>query len=101
MRLFVIALAIAAISGCATAPKPAAPVAYRCEDGRQFTLDVAPSGDAATINISGMNFQLFREPAASGTRFGCSVLTVSRDGDVAEVQMEDAPYFRNCRSVQP
>jgi len=102
MRLPVISVAIALASGCApTVPKPAGPVTYRCDDGRQFALDVAPSGDAAMISISGMNFQLFREPAANGTRFGCGVLTLTREGDTAEVKMDDAQTFRNCRSVLP
>ncbi len=100
MRTFVIALVVVIISGCApVAQKPAAPVAYRCDDGRDFTLDVAPSGDAATINLKGMIFQLLREPASSGTRFSCGVLTVSREGDVTEVQMENEQFLRNCRPL--
>lgn len=102
MRTLVIALVVGMISGCApVAQKPAAPVAYRCEDGRDFTLAVAPSGETAIVNLSGMSFQLLREPASSGTRFSCSVLTVWRQGDVTEVQMENEQFLRNCRPAPP
>lgn len=101
MQGFVIAVVIALLAGCApVAPKPAVPVAYRCDGGREFALDVAPSGDAAVIDISGMSFRLFREPATTdGTRFSCSVLSVWRHGDMAEVQMEDAQFLTNCRPI--
>lgn len=102
MRLFVISVGIAVISGCSsTATKPPDLATYRCEDGRQFELGVALAGDAAIISISGMRFQLLREPATNGTRFGCGVLTVWRNGDVTEVQMDDAQVFKNCRPLLP
>lgn len=89
---------LAALSGCAPfglAPAPS--VSYQCEDGHDFRLTVAPSGDSAIIEISGMRFSLAAEPPrGSGERYECSELGVWREGDVASLRMGQ-PGFTNCR----
>lgn len=90
---------LGALAGCAPLGVPPAPTFhYRCNDDREFSLVIPPSGDAATIVISGMRFDLLREASTEpGERYACSMLTLWRDGSRARVELEGSPQFTNCR----
>lgn len=91
----------AILAGCAVQPQPPSAVAYRCDDGREFALSVAPSGDTASIEIARMRFSLIADPpAGKGEQFSCSMLTLRRQGETASVDLEGAPHFSNCRVVK-
>jgi membrane-bound inhibitor of C-type lysozyme len=52
------------------------------------------------IEIDRMHFGLVTESTAGpGQRYGCSVLTLWRDGDKARVEMEGAAVYENCRAA--
>ncbi len=93
------ALGITMLSGCSSiAPEPQ-PVSYRCDDGRAFSVTYRPSLRAATIAMNGMRFDL---EAAAGNgpveRYRCSVLTLSRDGNRARVDVQGERVYENCRA---
>lgn len=89
---------LAVLSACAPLDLTRAPgVSYQCEDGHEFRLAVAPSGDSAMIEISGMRFSLAAEPPRGpGERYECSELGVWRDGDVASLRF-GGPGVTHCR----
>lgn len=90
---------LAALSACAPlGVSPAPTLHYQCDGGSEFSLSIAASGEAATIEISRMQFGLRAEAAAGpGQRYGCDVITLWRDGDQARVEMDGSPQFANCR----
>lgn len=88
----------AIVTACAVQPQPPQVLSYACDDGRGFSLSISPSGDSAAIEIARMQFGLLADPAAGpGEQFNCSMLTLRRRGDMANVDMEGEPQFRNCR----
>lgn len=93
---FVVLAALAAvISGCAVQSQA---LGYRCEDGREFSVSISPSGETAYIEIARMRFGLVADPpAGSGEQFSCSMLTLRRRGNVASVEMDGSQQFSNCR----
>lgn len=99
MRLPCFILLASLLGGCAIqAPLPPQPLTYGCDEGREFSVSVAPAGDTATIVINHMRFGLRAEPATgSEEKFGCDVLTFWREGETARVDMEGSPQFSNCR----
>ena len=97
-----LALTIAlSLGGCASlfeAPPPK-PVRYVCDEGRQFSIAFLPDAGGANIEINRMRFHLRREAAAE-MRYACDVLTFTGSGDTAEVAIQDAPAYRNCRAAR-
>ena len=86
------------VAGCAVQPQSPQALSYRCDDGREFAVSVAPSGGEASIEIARMRFSLVADPAAApGEQFSCSMLTLRRQGDLASVDMEGSQHFSNCR----
>lgn len=89
----------ASVAGCAVQPQPRPAQVYGCEDGREFALSISSSGETADIEIARMHFGLVADaPAGPGEKFSCSMLTLWRQGEVARVDMDGAPQFRNCRA---
>lgn len=93
------AILIMTLAGCALiSPQPPEPVSYRCDNQKTFSVIYPPPGEAATIDIAGMRFTLLPEPGAGAEeQYGCSVLTLRRNGDEARVDMEGDIFYRNCR----
>ena len=88
----------ASVAGCAVQQQPRPTQVYGCEDGREFSLSIASSGETADIEIARMHFGLVADAAAGlDEKFSCSMLTLWRQGEVARVDMDGAPQFRNCR----
>ncbi len=96
-RILVLACGLP-IAGCSSlrAPPSPEPVHYVCDDGRQFSITFLPGASGANIEINRMRFHLQRE-AATELRYACDVLTFSGAGETAEVAIQDAPAYRNCR----
>jgi membrane-bound inhibitor of C-type lysozyme len=91
------------LAGCAGLDRPpsapVAPVNYACEDGRTFSVSFAPGGAAAVIDINRMRFDLRQEPAASGIRYACDVLTLTNRGDEAQLEIQGEAAYTGCRVV--
>lgn len=91
-------LLAALIAGCAQAPTASRPVEYACDAGKGFSVAYDASGNA-TIDIAGMRFDLRKEAAVGGEeRYACDVLTLSRRGNVARVDLQDSGMYENCRA---
>ena len=92
--------AVLAIPGCAGLVAPELRTAnYACADGKGFRLLVA--GDAATIEIDGMSFRLDAEAAAAGEdSYSCSMLRLTKRGDVAQVEMDGRVHRDRCIEVR-
>jgi hypothetical protein len=97
-RILVLACGLL-LAGCSslTAPPSSKPVRYACDEGRQFSIAFLPDAGGANIEINRMRFHLRREAAAE-MRYACDVLTFTGSGDTAEVAIQDAPAYRNCRA---
>lgn len=92
-----LAAVAASLVGCAVQP-PQPALVYGCDEGREFSLEIAASGETAEIGIARMRFGLLADPAAApGERFSCDMLSLWRQGDMVHVAMDGAPQFRNCR----
>ena len=98
-RILVLACGLL-FAGCSSlqAPSPK-PVHYVCDEGRQFSIAFMPDASGANIEINRMRFHLRREAAAE-MRYACDVLTFTGSGDTAEVAIQDAPAYRNCRAAR-
>ena len=97
-RRRLIALSALFLGACAAlAPKPV-PVVYDCEGGKEFSITFLPGQDGATIEFDRMRFHLRHEPAGSGMRYVCDVMTFSGQGELAELAIQDRPAYRNCRA---
>ena len=98
-RILVLACGLL-IAGCSslTAPPSSQPVRYVCDEGRQFSIAFLPDAGGANIEINRMRFHLRRETAPTGARYACDVLAFTGSGDTAEVAIQDAPAYRNCRA---
>ena len=96
-RILVLACGLL-FAGCSSlqAPSPK-PVHYVCDEGRQFSIAFMPDASGANIEINRMRFHLRREAAAE-MRYACDVLTFTGTGETAEVAIQDAPAYRNCRA---
>jgi hypothetical protein len=88
----------AIVAACAVQPQSPQVLDYTCDDGRGFSLSISPSGDSADIEIARIRFSLVADPAAApGDQFSCSMLTLRRRGDTANVDMEGERQFSGCR----
>lgn len=89
------------VAGCSVQPQSPQALSYRCDDGREFVVSTAPSGETASIEIARMRFSLIADlPSGRGEQFSCSMLTLRRQGEMASVDLEGAPHFSNCRVLQ-
>ena len=84
------------LGGCAGVPAPLVQTTdYVCAQGG-FSLHTR--GDAAEITINGMHFALIDIVRQDDTTvYRCSMLTLTRRGDLADVEMEGQPYLGQCR----
>ncbi len=87
------------LAGCSSLQAPPEAARYVCDEGRQFSIAFSPDASGANIEINRMRFHLRREAAAE-RRYACDVLTFSAAGETAEVAIQDAPAYRNCRLVR-
>lgn len=97
--LFVLA-GVLLLSGCAqlTAPDPRT-TNYSCADGKGFRL--LSAGETATIEIDGMSFRLEAEAGAAGeTNYSCSMLKLTKRGDLARVEMDGRVHRERCIEVR-
>lgn len=86
------------LAGCAVQPQSSPALGYVCEDGREFSVSVSPSGETANIEIARMYFALVADlPAGAGEQFSCGMLTLRRKGNMASVDMDGLQQFSNCR----
>ncbi len=99
LRILVLACGLL-FAGCSSlqAPPPK-PVRYVCDEGRQFSIAFMPDASGANIEINRMRFHLQRE-ASVERRYACDVLTFTGTGETAEVAIQDAPVYRNCRAAR-
>lgn len=99
IQLFTLA-SVLALSGCARlmVPEPRT-TNYACADGKGFRL--LSMGEAATIEIDGMSFRLEAEAGAAGeTNYSCSMLTLTKRGDLAQVEMDGRVHRERCVEVR-
>lgn len=97
-KISIILAAVILTVGCSVQPTVSQVLRYRCEDGREFSVSLTQARDTANIEIARMRFVLFADQMASaGEQFSCGILTLRREGDLANVEMEGEPHFRNCR----
>lgn len=97
--LFALA-SVLALSGCAQiiAHEPRT-TNHVCADGKGFHL--LSVGDAATIEIDGMSFRLEAEAGAAGeTNYSCSMLRLTKRGDLARVEMDGRVHRERCIEVR-
>ena len=99
-KTLLVLAAVLAIQGCAGLVAPEVRTTnYACADGKGFSLIVA--GDAATIAIDGMSFRLDAEAAAAGeANYSCSMLRLTKRGDVAQVEMDGRVHRDRCIEVR-
>lgn len=94
------ALAATLLAGCALLQPPQQPVTYACAGGSEFTITFLRGDAGADIFINRMRFHLRQEPAASGVRYACDVLTFTGQGNDAQVEMDGSLAYRNCRALR-
>jgi membrane-bound inhibitor of C-type lysozyme len=95
--LLCVVLAIG-LAGCAS-QNPARTETYRCYDGRGFSVSYTERG--AGIEIAGMRFVLQPEQASGdGETYGCSELTLWRDGKTASVTLDGTKAWEGCRRLR-
>jgi hypothetical protein len=101
-RVLAVAL-LAALSGCAQlSQSPPEGLHYVCENDQSFVLTILPTNDIATVDIARMHFTLLAEPAEGDEeRFGCSQMTLLRQGEQARFSMDAGQHFTNCRLQKP
>jgi membrane-bound inhibitor of C-type lysozyme len=76
-------------------------VTYRCEGGRTFDVQFAPSRDAATVKLDGKSYRLPKVPGATQAKFSDGSTTLWLDGQNALMESRIAGLAgRNCRSEQ-
>lgn len=99
MRLPLLFISAALLGGCtAFSPTPPPLVNYRCDDGREFSLAVSPSGETATLEIARMRFGIYAEGAdGNEEKFSCSGLTLWLQGDAARLDMGGSEQISLCR----
>ncbi len=76
-------------------------VTYRCEGGRTFDVQFAPSGEVATVLLEGKRYQLPRVPGPTQAKFSDGATTLWLDGQNALVESRIAVVGRNCASEKP
>jgi membrane-bound inhibitor of C-type lysozyme len=76
-------------------------VTYKCEGGRTFEVQFAPSGNLATVTLAGKGYSLPRVPGATQAKFSDGRTTLWLDGQNALMESSVAMTGRNCASVQP
>ena len=101
-RFFAIFL-LAALSSCAQLSQSPTPgQRYVCTNDQTFLLTIAPAGDTATVEIARMHFTLQAEPAnGSEERYGCSEMTLERNGEQARISMDATQHLTNCHLQKP
>lgn len=93
-------LAATLLAGCAALQPPPQPVTYACAGGSEFTITFLRGDAGADIFINRMRFHLRQEPAASGVRYACDVLTFTGKGNEAQVEMDGSLAYHNCRALR-
>jgi membrane-bound inhibitor of C-type lysozyme len=100
-RTLIAGIALASLAACSSwETRAPAPVDYVCDHAKSFKVSYHPSGDSATIEINQMRFALQRERSGSGAKYSCDVLTLRTTGREAQLELEGAPAYSNCREVR-
>lgn len=97
--LLIASAGVLALAGCAQLSNPESRTTnYACADGNGFRL--LSAGEAATIEIDGMSFRLEAEAGGPGeTNYSCSMLRLTKRGDVAQVEMDGRVHRERCSEV--
>lgn len=94
--LLPVAMLALAIAGCSSLTP--ARSEYRCDDGQRFAVSYAADGQSAILELAQMRFSLLGEPTGGeARRYRCEVLTLTRLGNVVELEVQDEKAYRNCR----
>lgn len=92
------ALSAVLLGACSVLVPAPVPVVYDCDGGKEFAITFLPGDAGAQIEFDRMRFQLRREPAASGTRYVCDVMSFTAQGETAQLDIQDQPTYRGCRA---
>jgi membrane-bound inhibitor of C-type lysozyme len=76
-------------------------VTYKCEGGRTFQVELAPSGETAVLTVNGRGHRLTKVPSAAQRKYSDGSNTLYLDGQSAYVEMGMKAYARGCQSEAP
>ncbi|MCZ7566839.1 MAG: MliC family protein [Burkholderiales bacterium] len=76
-------------------------VVYKCEGGRTFQVELAPSGETALLTVEGRSYRLNKVPSAAQRKYSDGRNTLWLDGQNALVEMGFTAFARGCASETP
>lgn len=76
-------------------------IVYRCEGGRAFQVELAPSGETAMLTVDGRGYRLSKVPSAAQRKYSDGRNTLYLDGQNALVEMGMSALARGCKSETP
>ncbi|MCC6609753.1 MAG: MliC family protein [Burkholderiales bacterium] len=74
---------------------------FKCEGGRTFQVELAPSGEAAVLTVDGRAYRMNKVPSAAQRKYSDGSNTLYLDGQLAFVEMGMNALARGCRSETP
>ena len=94
-------LLLSLAAGCASFQPTPTRIEYHCDQGRQFAVSYAPDLRSAELELARMHFSLQREEPVGERavqRFSCSTLTLTRNAELAALEIQGDAGYRNCRA---
>ena len=76
-------------------------VSYKCENGRMFVVEFAPSGETAMLTLDGRGYRLAKVPSATQAKYSDGRVTLWLDGETALAEVGVTSVGRACKSEQP
>jgi len=104
-RAALVAAAALALAACAAdMPRETqfpGKVVYKCDGGRTFQVELAPSGENALLTLDGRAYRLNKVPSAAQRKYSDGRNTLYLDGQSAYVEMGATALARGCQSETP
>jgi len=76
-------------------------IVYRCDGGRTFQVELAPSGETALLTVDGRAYRLNKVPSAAQRKYSDGRNSLWLDGQSALVEMGYTAFARGCVSETP
>jgi membrane-bound inhibitor of C-type lysozyme len=99
-------VAVLMLAGCSQMPGTTASsippgsrqLEYKCADGTRFDVLLAPAGDRAKLELSGVLYDLKQVQSASGAKFSDGTTTYWSKGRDATIERSGKTVRRECRT---
>lgn len=98
LALFIVIIIIA--FGCSNDKVFKLGIAYKCDDGKSFVVELYEKVDIVILKIEEKKYVLPRVPSPSGTKYREGNVTLWIEGEKASIEIEGRTEFKNCL-VQP